>query len=97
MTDSLYLLKDRIKDAWRSQKVLRIGVGKALSNAVTKRLLHNMKIRHGPKDIINFTELILTVKKTRLHFDGFTLDWIDINNGRHTAGRYSLHDPLHYM
>jgi hypothetical protein len=97
MADSLYLLEDTIKDAWRSQKVLFIGVGRPppKKKVVTKRLLHNMKTRSIPKDIIDFTELVLTDGKTQLHFDAFALDWIDINNGRHRAKRFSLHDPLH--
>jgi hypothetical protein len=83
-TDSLHLLEDTIKNAWRSHKVasvLFLDIEGAFPNAVTKRLLHNMKTRRIPKGIIDFTELVLTNRKTRLHFDGFTSDWIDINNG----------------
>ncbi|KAG2071124.1 hypothetical protein BDR04DRAFT_1016840, partial [Suillus decipiens] len=34
-----------------------------------------------PLPMVNFTEQVLTGQKTQLHFDGYTSDWIDINNG----------------
>ncbi|OJA16373.1 hypothetical protein AZE42_13983, partial [Rhizopogon vesiculosus] len=40
-----------------------------------------MRTRRIPKGIIDFTELVLTDRKTQLHFDDFTSDWININNG----------------
>ncbi|OJA12400.1 hypothetical protein AZE42_10041 [Rhizopogon vesiculosus] len=39
-----------------------------------------MKMRRIPKGIVDFTERVLTDRKTQLHFDGFTSDWININN-----------------
>jgi hypothetical protein len=44
-TDSLHLLEETVKDAWRSRKVasaLFLDIEGAFPNAVTNRLLHNM-------------------------------------------------------
>jgi hypothetical protein len=83
-TDSLHLLENIIKNAWRSHKVasvLFLDIEGAFPNAVTKCLLHNMQTRRIPRAIIEFTEQVLTGRKTQLRFDGYTSDWIPINNG----------------
>jgi ribonuclease HI len=83
-TDSLHLLENVIKNAWRSHKVasvLFLDIEGAFPNAVTKRLLHNMRSRRIPRAIVDFTEQVLTNRKTQLRFDGYTSDWIPINNG----------------
>jgi hypothetical protein len=82
--DSLHLLETTIKDAWRSHKVvsaLFLDIEGAFPNAVTNRLIHNMRMRRIPTSIIDFTERLLTNRKTQLRFDGFTSDWILIDNG----------------
>jgi hypothetical protein len=76
-TDSLHLLKNIIKNAWHSHKVasvLFLDIEGAFPNAVTKRLLHNMRTRQIPRAIIEFTEQVLTGRKTQLRFDGYTSD-----------------------
>jgi len=83
-TDSLHLLEATIKDAWRSHKVvsaLFLDIEGAFPNAVTSRLIHNMRMRRIPTSITDFTERLLTNRKTQLRFDGFTSEWIPINNG----------------
>ncbi|OJA13662.1 hypothetical protein AZE42_13373 [Rhizopogon vesiculosus] len=73
-----------IKDAWRSHKVVSVlflDIEGAFPNAVTNRLIHNMRMRRIPTSIIDFTERLLTNRKTQLRFDGFTSDWIPIDNG----------------
>ncbi|KIK37465.1 hypothetical protein CY34DRAFT_45969, partial [Suillus luteus UH-Slu-Lm8-n1] len=40
-----------------------------------------MRARRLPLALVDFTEQVLTGRKTQLHFDGYTSDWIDINNG----------------
>jgi hypothetical protein len=83
-TDSLHLLEETVKDAWRSHKVasaLFLDIEGAFPNAVTNRLLHNMRMRRIPRELIIFTEQVLTGRKTQLRFDGYTSDWIPIDNG----------------
>lgn len=90
-TDSLHLLENVIKNAWRSHKVasvLFLDIEGAFPNAVTKRLLHNMRSQRIPEAIVEFTEQVLTGRKNQLRFDGFTSDWIPINN------RIGQGDPL---
>src|SRR6266481_2171460 len=51
MTDSLHLLVDTIKAAWRRKQVvsaLFLNIEGAFPNAVTARLLHNMRKRRIP-------------------------------------------------
>jgi hypothetical protein len=83
-TDSLHLLEETVKNAWRSHKVvsaLFLDIEGAFPNAVTNRLLHNMRMRRIPRELISFTEQVLTGRKTQLRFDGYTSDWISIDNG----------------
>jgi hypothetical protein len=83
-TDSLHLLEATVKNAWRSHKVasaLFLDIEGAFPNAVTKRLIHNMRMRRIPGDIVSFTERVLTNRKTQLKFDDYTSDWIPIDNG----------------
>lgn len=84
MTDSLHLLEATIKNAWRAGKVasaLFLDIEGAFPNAVTKRLLHNMHKCKIPPSLIDFTELALTGRCTKLSFDGYLSDWIPITNG----------------
>lgn len=83
-TDSLHLLESTIKDAWRQGKVvsaLFLDIEGAFPNAVTDRLLHNMRCRRLPESLVGFTERLLTGRRTQLKFDGHLSDWIPIRNG----------------
>ncbi|OJA12244.1 hypothetical protein AZE42_13638 [Rhizopogon vesiculosus] len=40
-----------------------------------------MQMRRIPRELIIFTEQLLTGRKTQLRFDGYTSDWIPIVNG----------------
>jgi hypothetical protein len=83
-TDSLHLLEETIKNAWRTKKVasvLFLDIEGAFHNAVTDRLLHNMKNRRLPAAMIDFTEQVLTGRQTRLIFDDFKSDWFPVTNG----------------
>ena len=83
-TDSLHLLEATIKDAWRQGKVvsaLFLDIEGAFPNAVTDRLLHNMKSRRLPLSLIEFTKRLLSDQRTQLKFDGYLSDWIPITNG----------------
>lgn len=83
-SDSLHLLEETIKNAWCSHKValvLFLDIEGAFPNAVTERLLHNMRMRWIPAELIQFTEQVLTHRQTQLKFDGFVSEWFPVTNG----------------
>jgi hypothetical protein len=83
-TDSLHLLEATVKNAWCTRKtvsVLFLDIEGTFPNAVTNRLIHNMRKRRIPESLILFTKRVLTDRKTRLIFDGHTSSWIPITNG----------------
>ncbi|KIN94669.1 hypothetical protein M404DRAFT_83027, partial [Pisolithus tinctorius Marx 270] len=82
--DSLLLLEATIRHAWRQKRVvsaLFLDIEGAFPNAVTDRLLHNMRKRRLPREIVQFTERLLTNRKTRLRFDDYISNWVHIKNG----------------
>jgi hypothetical protein len=84
MTDAIFLLESRVKAAWREGKValvLFLDIEGAFLNAVTERLLHNMRRCRIPTDYIDFVHILLTGRSTRLWMDGFTSDPIKLDNG----------------
>ena len=83
MEDSLHLLENTIHHAWRQKWVvsaLFLNIEGAFPNAVTDRLIHNMKRHHLPLKIVSFTDRMLCGRKTKLRFDDYTLEWFDISN-----------------
>ena len=84
MTDSLHLLMDTVKAVWQKKQVvstLFLDVEGAFPNAVTHRLLHNMKKRRVPAAYVAFISNLLTGRRTHLKFDDYTLDWFDLDSG----------------
>ena len=82
--DSLHLLVDTIKLAWRRKQVasvLFLDIKGAFPHAVTARLLHNMRWCGIPEQYVVFVSNVLTGRKTRLKFDNFTSDWVKLDNG----------------
>ena len=80
----MHLLVHKIKAAWRRGKVaavLFLDVEGAFPNAVTSRLLHNLHMRQVPERYVRFIEQMLTNRQTRLKFNGFTSDWVGVDNG----------------
>ena len=83
-TNMMHLLAHKIKAAWCQHNVVAIlflDVEGAFPNAVSTQLLHNMCMRHVPEEYVLFVHQLLTNRHMWLKFDGFTLDWIDVNNG----------------
>ena len=83
-TDAIHYLVHKIKLAWADNKVasiLFLDVEGAFPNAVTQKLLHNLKKRRIPTIYINFIRLLLTNRRTRIKFDDFTSELIEITNG----------------
>ena len=83
-SDAMHYLVNKVKGAWRWHKVaavLFLDIEVAFPNTVTERLLHNPRTRQLPEPYVLFINRMLTDCCTRLHFDGFTSDWVDIDNG----------------
>ena len=83
-TDALQYLVYKIKDAWRQGKVtsiLFLDVEGAFPNVVSDRLIHNLRKHKIPSIYIKLIWKILEGKKTRLKFNDFVLELIDICNG----------------
>ena len=68
--------------------VLFLDVEGAFPNAVTDRLLHNMKKRRIPAIQVRFVACLLTNRKTRIKFDDHISDYYNITN------RIGQGDPL---
>jgi len=82
--DSLHLLENTIRHVWRQKKVvsaLFLDIEGAFPNAVTDRLIHNMKQHRLPPKIVGFTERMLNGRRTKLRFDDYTSEWFNITNG----------------
>jgi len=82
--DAVHYLVHKIKDAWQRGKVVSIlflDVEGAFPNAVTDRLIHNLRKRKIPKVYVDFIERLLTNRKTKLKFDDFISELINIDNG----------------
>jgi hypothetical protein len=83
-TDAVHALVDKVKTAWRRGKVVSIlylDVEGAFPNAVTDRLLHNLRRRKIPVVYTRFVEELLKGRRTRIKFDDFLSDPIQIHNG----------------
>ena len=83
-TDAIHYLIDKIKTAWRNDQVasvLFLDVEGAFPNAVTDRLIHNLKKRRIPAALVRFVTQLLANRRTRIKFDDYISDYIDITNG----------------
>ena len=60
--------------------VLFLDVKGAFLNAVTDRLLHNLKKRRIPAILVRFVVRLLTNRKTRIKFDDHISDYYNITN-----------------
>ena len=90
-TDSLFLLTQTIRDAWRKGKIvsaLFLDTAGAFPNAVPERLCHNMRARGVPEGYVQFVENMLTGRRTQLRLDDHESALFDIDNG------ISQGDPL---
>ena len=81
---TLHYLVHKIKHTWANNQVasvLFLNVEGAFPNAVTNRLIHNLRKRRIPEIYITFITALLTNRRTRLKFDDFTSGLIEIING----------------
>ena len=83
-TDTIHYLVGKIKSAWGKKRValvLFLDVEGAFPNAVTDRLIHNLKKQRIPTTYVKFIERLLKGQKTKLKFNDFISEYIDITNG----------------
>jgi hypothetical protein len=83
-TDAIHYLGKIVKDAWRKGKVvslLSLDVKGAFPSTAIDRLLHNMRMRGIPGEIVEWMERRLEHRKTRLTFDDFESELFPIDNG----------------
>ena len=83
-TDTMHLLAHMVKAVWRQHNVatiLFLDIEGAFPNTVMAQLLYNMCMRQVPEEYVLFIGCLLTNRCTRLKFDGFTSDWVDVDNG----------------
>ena len=82
--DSMHLVINRIKSAWRQHKVvamLFLDIEGAFPNTVSDRLTHNMRKRKVPEEYVTFIERMLKDCRTKLKFDDYESEWVTIDNG----------------
>ncbi|KAJ3511459.1 hypothetical protein NMY22_g15642 [Coprinellus aureogranulatus] len=83
-TDALHYLVMKIQQAWRKglvASVLFLDVEGAFPNAETSKVIHNLKKRRIPKPYVDMIANMLSGRRTKLRFDDFLSDFIEINNG----------------
>ena len=83
-TDAIHYLVHKIKQAWANNQVasvLFLDVEGAFPNAVTNRLIHNLRKRRIPEVYTKFVRVLLTNRRTRIKFDDYTSELIEITNG----------------
>jgi hypothetical protein len=89
--DAIHYLVHKIKQAWPNDQVasvLFLDVEGAFRNAVMDRLLHNLKKRRIPEVYVKFIKQLLTNRRTKIKFDDFLSEAIQIIN------RIGQGDPL---
>ncbi len=82
--DAMHLMVHQIKAAWRQCKVaavLFLDIEGTFPNAVTSLLIHNLRMHQIPEAYVQFIGQLLKEWWTRLKFDNFTLDWVNVDNG----------------
>src|SRR5271168_1655579 len=83
-TDSLHLLTNFIKNAWRKKHEvvgLFLDVKGAFPNAVIPRLVHDMRLEGVPKTITDWISRQLEGREMVITFDNYTSESIPIDNG----------------
>jgi ribonuclease HI len=74
-TDATLFLVQRIKNAWRRGRVVSVvfmDIAQAFPSVNHERLLHNLRKRGVPGNLVNWVSSFLTDRFTHLKFDDFT-------------------------
>jgi hypothetical protein len=83
-TDAVHALVDKVKSTWRRGKVVSVlflNVKAAFPNAVTNRLIHNLRRKRIPLVYICFIKQLLKSRRTWMRVDDFLSKLIYIFNG----------------
>jgi len=98
-TDSLHMLTNFIKDAWRRRQgvlALFLDVKGAFPNTIPEVLVHNMR-RYGV--LREYTDMILdkmTARETIIAFDDYRSEPIPVNNGLDQGCNLSMYGYRFY-
>jgi len=83
-TDTMHLLTNKIKAAWRAGKVMSVlflDIEGTFLNMNPEKLVHNLRKQRVPTKYTSFVHNILRERFTTLKFDGYVSDRIPIDNG----------------
>ena len=98
-TNSLHLLVDSIKVAWRRKQVasvLFLDVEGAFPNVVKEQLLHNLHKKRMPDTYMAIINNMLTNRQNRLKFDDLESEWFQLDNGIVQGNPLSMMLYLYY-
>ncbi|TFK16596.1 hypothetical protein FA15DRAFT_550178, partial [Coprinopsis marcescibilis] len=68
----------------------------AFPNVSIARLAHNMRKRRVPEHLVRFIENQLANRRTRLKFDSYESEWIQIDHGSGQGDPKSMLEYLYY-
>ncbi|CDO75194.1 hypothetical protein BN946_scf184794.g1, partial [Trametes cinnabarina] len=83
-TDAVLFLTQRVKDAWRKghvATVLFLDITSAFPSVNHARLLHNLRKRHVPEDLVLWIRDFLSDRCTQVKFDDFTSEPLHASSG----------------
>lgn len=83
-TDALLHLTQHIKNGWRRRKVvsaLLLDISQAFPTVSHERLLHNMRKRRVPEEVVAWTRSFLSNRRTTLIFDDYQSPPLNASNG----------------
>lgn len=98
-TDSIHILVNFIKDAWRQGKVvaaLFLNVKSTFPSMSVKKLVHNMRMRGILKEYTDWITRKMTGRRTIICFDDFKSEPIAVNNGLDQGCTLSMYLYNHY-
>jgi ribonuclease HI len=82
--DAMMVLSENIYRAWKQQEIFTVifmDVAGAFNNVHHNRLIHNMKQRRIPLQIVRLVQSFLTERSTQMRFNGATSSDINIEAG----------------
>ncbi|CDO75949.1 hypothetical protein BN946_scf184810.g3 [Trametes cinnabarina] len=83
-TDAVLFLTQRVKDAWRKghvATVLFLDITSAFPSVNHARLLHNLRKRQVPEDLVLWIQDFLSDRCTQVKFDDFTSEPLHASSG----------------
>lgn len=98
-TDALLYLTQRVKDAWRKGNVISVlflDISQAFPTVSHERLLHNLKKRQAPSELVNWTADFLRNRRTSLCFDDYKSELLSASHGIPQGSPLSLIPYLFY-